>query len=217
LIQQLRRDPRTAALPIGLMARQDLFEQMERLTEFDPLGETFPRPHDLASVSLAAHRLLDRSGADLAMFDERTAHAVAALDHLARLAEQSEKYSFYSLLRNESAVEQALNTTPLTDRAARVLGFFGTPSAQRLLAEFASQNARRLSERQAAAAAFDTAISKRGLLLARHEIQMQYDRYNQSKTLDGETQAVLGSLLDSIELPTRQSSDQGDVSAAEAE
>jgi hypothetical protein len=55
------------------------------------------------------------------------------------------------------------------------------------------------------------------LLLARHEIQMQYDRYNQSKTLDSETQAVLGSLLDAIELPTRRSSDQGDASAAEAE
>ncbi|HUG66834.1 MAG TPA: hypothetical protein VMM76_03715, partial [Pirellulaceae bacterium] len=217
LIQQLRRDPRTAALPIGLMARQEQFEQMERLTEFDPLSETFPRPHDVASVAIAVRRLLGRSGDDLVSFDERMAHAAAALDHVARLAEDSEKYSFYSLLRIEPAIEQALHTAPLTEQAARVLGFFGTPAAQRLLVTFASQNARRLSERQAAAAAFDAAISKRGLLLARHEIQMQYERYNQSKTLDGETQAVLGSLLDSIESPTRQSSHQGDASAAEAE
>jgi hypothetical protein len=74
-----------------------------------------------------------------------------------------------------------------------------------------------LSERQAAATAFDAAISKRGLLLARNEIQVQYDRYNQSKILDSETQAVLGSLLDSIERPTRQPSAQGDASTAEAE
>ncbi|MBI2478006.1 MAG: hypothetical protein HYV60_04975 [Planctomycetia bacterium] len=217
LIQQLRRDPRTAKLPIGLMARQDLFEQMKRVTEFDPLGETFPRPHDVASVSLVARRLLHRSGDDLVTRDERMTHAAAALDHLARLAEASDKYSFYNLLRIEPAIEQALHTTQLADQAARVLGFFGTPSAQRLLVEFASQNARRLSERQVAAAAFGTAISKRGLLLARNEIQVQYDRYNQSKTLDSDTQAVLGSLLDSIERPTRQPSDQGDASSAEAE
>ena len=133
------------------------------------------------------------------------------------MAEQSEKYSFYSLLRLEPTVQQALNTSQLTDQAARVLGSFGTPTAQRLLVEFASQNARRLEERQAAAAAFGSAISKRGLLLARNEIQVQYDRYNQSKTLDSETQAVLGSLLDAIERPTRQPSAQGDASTADAE
>jgi CheY-like chemotaxis protein len=217
LIQQLRRDPRTTALPIGLMARQEQFEAMARLTEFDPLGETFPRPHDVSSVSLASRRLLDRAGDDLVTFDERMAQAVASLGHLARLAEQSEKYSFYNLLRLEPIVQQALNTSQLTDQAARVLGSFGTPSAQRSLVVFASQNARRLSERQAAATAFDAAISKRGLLLARNEIQVQYDRYNQSKILDSETQAVLGSLLDSIERPTRQPSAQGDASTAEAE
>ncbi len=217
LIQQLRRDPRTTALPIGLMARQELFEQMQRLTEFDPLGETFPRPHDVASVALASRRLLERSGDELAVFDERMAHATTALSHLARLAEHSDKYAFYDLLRIEPTVVQALNTAQLTDQAARVLGFFGTPSAQRSLVEFASQNVRQLSNRQAAAAAFSAAISKRGLLLARNEIQVQYDRYNQSQTLDSETQAVLGSLLDAIELPTRQSSDQGAASAAEAE
>ncbi|MDA1054907.1 MAG: hypothetical protein O3C40_31170 [Planctomycetota bacterium] len=217
LIQRLRRDPRTATLPIGLMARQERFGQMERLTENDPLAETFPRPHDVTGVSLATRRLLNRGGDAIVSFDERMAQASAALDHLARLAEQSEEYPFYDLLRLQPAVEQAMHTPQLTDQAARVLGLFGTPSAQRLLVTLASQNSRRLSERQAAAAAFGTAISRRGVLLARTEIVLQYDRYNQSKILDQETQVVLGSLLDSIELPTRQSSDQGDAGAAEAE
>ena len=81
----------------------------------------------------------------------------------------------------------------------------------------ASQSARRLSDRQAAAAAFGTAISRRGLLLARNDIELQYERYNQSQILDRDTQKVLGSLLDAIESPTRRSSDQGDNSSAEAE
>ncbi|MCA9122328.1 MAG: hypothetical protein H6822_14705 [Planctomycetaceae bacterium] len=217
LIQQLRRDPRTAAIPIGLMARQEQFQQMERLTEFDPLAETFPRPHDVVGISLAVRRLLARSGDDLPAFDERMAQATVALDHIARLVEQSPKYSFYDLLRIEPAIEQALNTPQLNNRAAHVLGLFGTPSAQRLLTTLASQNSRRLSDRKAAAEAFKQAVSRRGLLLARADIELQYDRYNQSRVMDRETQAVLGSLLDAIELPTRQSSDEGDESAAAAD
>ena len=217
LIQQLRREPRTAAMPIGLMARQELFQQMERLTEFDSLSETFPRPHNVAGVSLAVRRLLARSGDDALTFDERMAHAATSLDHVARLAEKSADYSFYNLFRIEPAIEQALHTPQLTDQAARVLGLFGTPSAQRLLVTLASQPSRQLSNRQAAAEAFNEAITRRGLLLARNDIELQYDRYNQSRALDRDTQAVLGSLLDAIELPTRQSSDEGDESAAAAE
>ncbi|MEO8495372.1 MAG: hypothetical protein ABI614_09895, partial [Planctomycetota bacterium] len=68
LIQQLRRDPRTATLPIGLMARQEQFSQMERVTENDPLSETFPRPHEVAGLSVVVRRLLGRGGDDLVGF-----------------------------------------------------------------------------------------------------------------------------------------------------
>jgi CheY-like chemotaxis protein len=217
LIQQLRRNPLTAMLPIGLMARQERFDEMQMITAADPLAETFPRPHDEVGVSLAARRLLDRAGDNFASFEERTMHASLALDHLARLAKESGTYSFYDLLRTEAAVTQAMSTPELTDQAARVLGLFGTPTAQRSLVTLASQNARRLKERQVAAKAFSMAISRRGLLLARNEILLQYDRYNQSKVLDRETQRVLSSLLDAIELPTRPSSDQGAANAAGVE
>lgn len=217
LIQQLRRDPRTSTLPIGLMAREDRFELMESVTASDPLTETFPRPHDTVGLSVASRRLLERAGDDLATYDERMMHAETAIDHLAKLAEDSKRYGFYDLLRIESSIEQAANTPALANKATHVLGLFGTPTAQRLLVSLASQNARQLSQREAAAQAFETAVARRGLLLARNEILLQYDRYNQSKTLSRETQAVLASLLDSIEKPTLQSSAEGDESAADSE
>jgi hypothetical protein len=68
----------------------------------------------------------------------------------------------------------------------------------------ASQNERSLAERQAAAAAFDVAVRRRGLLLSRAEIFLQYDRYNQSAKLDRDTQKVLGRILDSIEAPSQK-------------
>jgi DNA-binding response OmpR family regulator len=216
-LQHLRREPRTAKLPIGVVARRDRFRRMEQLTQDDPLSETFPRPHEIGSLSLVVRRLLARAGADLVGYDERIHHASVALDHLIALAERSDKYPFYDLLRQQAAIEQAMNTPQLTDKASRVLGFLGSSSAQRKLVTLASQNARPLSERQAAASAFEVAVGRRGILLTQAEILMQYDRYNRSEILDRETQQVLGSLLDSIEKPTRSSSAEGDANTAEPE
>ncbi|MBP85910.1 MAG: hypothetical protein CMJ64_04205 [Planctomycetaceae bacterium] len=203
LLQHLHREPKTAMLPIGVMSRQDSFREMEYLAETDPLVVAFPRPHDVNGVSRAARRVLELAGATKVTAEERMRHAVTALDHLARLAENREDYPFYDLLRQEMKIESALNTTQLSEKTALTLGLFASPSSQRTLVGFASQNGRQLNQRQAAAAAFEIAVRQRGLLLTRDEILQQYDRYNKSAVLDKETQQVLGSLLDAIELPTR--------------
>ena len=203
LLQQLRRDPRTSELPIGLMARQGNVTQMERLTESDPLAETFPRPHDLVGVALATRRLLKRGERQRVPFERRILQAGSALDQMARLAEQPKTYDFYDLFRQQDAVKRTLLYSRLSPRAARVLGLLGTPSSQRALVTVASQNGRLLVDRQSAAAAFAIAVERRGLLLWRGEILLQYDRYNRSVTQTRETQLVLGSILDAIEAPTR--------------
>ena len=64
---------------------------------------------------------------------------------------------------------------------------------------FLSQHARPIEDRQAAAAAFNEAVARRGIMLTKSQIQLQYDRYNGSATLNKETQAVLGHVLDTLE------------------
>jgi len=113
----------------------------------------------------------------------------------------TQSFGYYELLPQQAAVEQALTVPALSAKAIHVLGHLGTPSAQRLLATLASDHARPLAERQAAHAAFTTAVRRRGLLLTRSEILVQYDRYNQSARLDTDTQQVLGGILDVIEGP----------------
>ena len=44
-----------------------------------------------------------------------------------------------------------------------------------------------------------TPLATRGTLLTKAQILLQYDRYNSSATLDPETQAVLGHVLDTLE------------------
>jgi hypothetical protein len=188
---------------------------MEYLTETDPLTVAFPRPHHADGLARAVRRVLQLADTSIATPEERMRHAVAALDHLARLAENRDDYPFYDLLRQEPRIEPALNTPQLSAKTAQTLGLFASPSSQRTLVGLASQNGRRLEQRQAAAAAFEIAVKRRGLLLTRDEILRQYDRYNMSRVLDRETQEVLGALLDAIEAPTRlDDGEQGDTSAA---
>jgi HEAT repeat protein len=199
LIQQLRREPTTAALPAGVMAREPNFKRLQRFTDLDPLADTFPRPHDVAGMNLLARRLLAMGGLGLVSTDWRMYQAGVALDYLAHIAEHRKEYAFYDVLSQQEAIAHALNVPRLTARAARVLGFLGSPDAQRALVMVASQNGRRLSEREAAASAFHVAVHRRGVLLLRREILLQYDRYNRSARLDQGTQRVLGAILDTIE------------------
>jgi len=92
--------------------------------------------------------------------------------------------------------------------AAPLLGKIGSPAVQRALVDTASQNARPLPVRQAAAAAFTTAVAERGLLLSREEILRQYERYNQSELLARSTQKLLASILDTIEARRRAEAEE---------
>ena len=67
----------------------------------------------------------------------------------------------------------------------------------------ASQPGRPLAHRQAAAAGFAQAVERRGIMLTSDEILIQYDKYNRSRIQDAETQQVLASILDAIELPAQ--------------
>ncbi len=202
-IQMFRKDPLTRRLPIGLMARQENLVSAEAMAELDPLLIAFPRPHDEKSMSFQMTRVVESAGNTLVGYDERLDQAGRALDHLTRLGEAQGTHAFYDLFRVEAAVQSALSVPALSAKAARVLGLLGTPEAQRALVTLASQHGRPLAERQAAAGAFAQAVERRGLLLTRDEILLQYDRYNRGAALDAETQKVLASVLNAIEMPSR--------------
>jgi len=216
LMQQLRRDPRTRNLPLGVMARQESARRMDHLTQTDPLAIAFSRLHSPDGARMQTRRLLEIAGRDRLGTDERMVHAEFALQQIGRLASEPKIYAFYDLVRYESAVRGAMANSLLTDQAANALGLLATPDTQRTLIEVANQSARPLLDRQAAAKAFEVSVKLRGILLTRGEILAQYDRYNASATADVETQEVLGSILDAIEAPT-QSKPDADAGVANEE
>lgn len=209
-LQTLRKDRRTAWLPIGVMAREENLRILQLRAQDDPLTLVFPRPHEQSALVFQLKRLIELIGRHAISDQERARHASAALAWLTRMAADRQAYGFYDVLRQVPPAVQALFEGQVPVRAAEFLGLIGSAGAQRALVNFASQNARPLAARQAAAKQFVRAVRRRGLLLNDDEIDLQYSRYNQSEFLDTGTQQVLAETLDIIEraLLARRSGEQ---------
>jgi hypothetical protein len=203
LLQWLRRDPRTAPIPVGLIAREHRLDEMQKVAEIDALTLAMPRIHDPNTAMFQIDRLIALLGRDYVTPQERMRGAIWSVDMLARLAENPRIYSFYDLVREQDALELALSHPALAPRAADALGALATPEAQRALVAVASESTRPIDERQAAAAAFSSAVNRRRVLLTSDEIMRQYDRYNANRSAGSPSRAVLGTVLDAIEAPAR--------------
>jgi CheY-like chemotaxis protein len=202
LIQQLRRDPRTARLPVGILARSGEYVRAQDMARKDPLAEAFHRQHTEDAVLSDVERLMRLLGRDLVAHAERQGQAEAALDRLVTLSAEGSQ-GVFSIQPVQPAMLAVLYVPRLGSKAATVLGNVGTPQSQQALVEVASRPTLPLELRQAAAKAFGRSIESHGILLTKVEILRQYDRYNASATLDVDTQQVLGFILDAIETPTR--------------
>ncbi|QDU25936.1 hypothetical protein ETAA8_10080 [Anatilimnocola aggregata] len=223
MVQLLRRDRRTALIPIGVMIGTDHVDDLPTIvadqTLRDPVGKirsynvdsvgvlladdrrtlVVPRPHTSETTAFIAGQVRQRGGRELLSREERNAHGRAALAALQTLASDNNSLNRFDVLRQEGSVITALGNPSLAAAATEVLATLATPKAQTALVDTASQPARALADRQAAAAAFAAAVKKRGILLTKPQIIAQYERYNSSATLDANTQAVLGGLLDTLE------------------
>ncbi len=199
VLQALRRDGRTALLPVGVLAAAGDLERARHMARDDPRAEAFSRPHDFPALQWQIERLVALGG-DLLTPSARKRQASAALDWLAQGIPSSG--GWMDAWRVESTVVRALDTPGLTPKACVVLGNLGTPRAQQALVDLASRKTVPLDDRRAALDAFRFAVERRGILLTTTKIQLQYDRYNQSAGEDRATQAILSQILDCLEAPT---------------
>jgi CheY-like chemotaxis protein len=202
LLQQLRREPRTALLRIGLIARDRYAELAERLASGDAMSKAFSRPHDEQGGKWQLEQLQTLAPQEFVPFEERQREAAAALDLLAELAQGSGK--LYDLRRVQDAVLTAVYCPKLSIKAIAVLAGMNSPNCQRTLVNVASQLTLPLAVRQAAAKAFRENTQKYGILLTTEEIREQYRRYNASEKLDAPTQHVLSLILDCLEVQAKQ-------------
>jgi len=202
LIQRLRRDGRTANTPIAIVAGVDSKRDADRLAlRFDDVTAII-RPPNPEALQFQIGPALARSGGERVSADERLQQAAQALAWTQALIDppaDGRQRGFYDLSRLERPLLDALWAPSLSAAAAEALARLGKPAGQRALVDMASRPSQPLAARQAAAEAFGHSVRQHGILLTSVEMLRQYDRYNQSETLDNETQAVLGSILDALE------------------
>jgi len=202
-VQMLRKDPSTSRLPVAIMAREINLPRLRSQFDEDPLTLVGPQPVEIRGALRTAKQLLQLPGRRFTQVEERLTQARASIAHLTRMLRNRSDYPFFDMLKVEQALARAFRTPEFTRETSEAMGLLATPLTQLALVEVASEAARPLKDRQAAAKAFDAAVKRRGLLLKISDIERQYVRYNQSATLDADTQGVLGGLLDSIEFPSK--------------
>jgi CheY-like chemotaxis protein len=201
LLQQLRRDGRTAHLPVGIIARAEQFERATRMARNDPLARAFHRPHTAEAAKWQIEQLTKLVAGEMVPFAQRQRQAAQAIAWLAELSVRSQ--GVYDLKRAEDTAMGALYVPPLAPKAAAMLANLGTAESQVALVEIASRLTQPLEVRKAAVVAFGESTRRYGILLTTDQIQRQYDRYNASANQDVATQKTLGLILDDIEAPTK--------------
>jgi hypothetical protein len=201
LLQELRRDERTASLRIGLMARSGFSELAERLAAGDPMSKAFARPHDDPSIRWQLEQLIELAPDEFVGFDIRQQQAARALDMLADLNRTSGK--LYDLRLVQDSVLAALVNPKLAQKAVTVLANMNSAESQRALVDVANRFTNSVELRTAAVSAFRENRQKFGILLTTEEIRRQYRLYNESETQDAATQRILGLILDCLEVGAR--------------
>jgi HEAT repeat protein len=198
LLQQLRHDPRTASLRVGLIARPDHFDQAERLARLDPLAKAFARPHDNKAFRWQLDQLATVAPEEFVGLEARQQQAAQALDLLAEIDRTMS--NLYDPRSVQKYVIAALYNPKLAVKAIGVLANINSAESQQALVEVASRFTQPLALRQAAARAFRQNTQRYGILLTTEQIRQQYQRYNESEKMDRATQHVLGLILDCLEV-----------------
>ncbi len=197
LIGRLRRDPRTADLPIGVMVGDEMRGPVERLAKGWPWVVAIGRMSDEHSLEFETNRVLASVGRDRLGHEARQAQAAAALCDLAKLADHHNPV--FNVERVTPAVVRALHVPALTGGAALVLSDLPDLAAQHALLDLANDSVLPPQVRKIGAVGFARNVRQFGLHLTSGEIQKQYDRYNASRLEGRDVQAILSSILDAIE------------------
>lgn len=196
-VSQLRKDPSTADVPVIVMA----------ISTEDPalrfVAQDFEKVRVVGQNLTAGEfrQLADEfePGVEAAVGKLRRPRTALALEGILKLLDTLGNPMGLAFERLEAPAIEALSDPEFSASAAEILARLATPGAQLALIEAATQTYLPTAARDAAVAALADATSRRGILLTQEQIVLQYDRYNESRTLDADTQRIRSAILDVLE------------------
>jgi hypothetical protein len=197
VVFSLRTHPRTAGLPVAVLASADREYRAYQLAGEVTGVVAFPRPHTPEAAVALVEKLIAAAGRNYVTVEERAHQAAFALDQWSRLL--ASRDTFYDVSQYADRLSGALYRDDISEPAIASLALVGAPASQRSLVDYANRFVGPIEGRKAAADAFDRNVRRHGVLLTTDEILHQYNVYNASETSDAQTQQLLGQLLDTIE------------------
>jgi CheY-like chemotaxis protein len=202
LLAQFRKDPRTAKLPVALIALPNFPETAERLARGVPRCHAFAEPQDAAGLKYQAERLLSMPDCQPVPPEIRQHHAVRAIVALVQFAEQPVPWLDARAISR--SVERSLDYPAMTAAVASMLASTGTASGQSELVQLVARESLPLATRELAAIAFARSVAKFGILLTSDQILAQYDRYNTNAGRNRDTHKVMLVILEAMEAKSEE-------------
>ena len=199
LVQQLRKDPRTSRIPIGLLPRQENLERARRIARDSEKVASFPWPYQGETAQFELNQLAELADDRWPNSQDRLGQALLSAELLKQVARQDRIFGFEDLIQHQSDFIGAMYQPGLAKTAIEIVGELASPECQSALLDLAGLESLSIDLRTVAVDAFEAAIAKRGVLLTTQGLREQYDRYNASESSDAETQQLLGRVLDLIE------------------
>lgn len=197
LLNDLRSDPRTADVPVGLIVDPEDVVEAGFFSGEDPLAISFVVPRDSSTMQERIDQLQTLAGSQFVPHEVRMKQAGEAMRMIAAIAQQEQK--LFDLNGMESVLETALYLPSLSQFAASALGNLASPEAQVTLVNMASQRQMPLADRKAAVESFAVAVRRRGIGLTARQIHRVSTIYDQIFDSDPKSEEVLWSILDAIQ------------------
>jgi hypothetical protein len=198
-LKNLRRDRRTATLPVGLMWLPKRDRSPLDPYERDPYTVANVVPVTEPIFERYLERLLAKAGAGVTAAPTRREQGDLAVQALGNLVENPRPW--FDLRTAELALLARMDQAVGSEGTIRALGALGTPAAQRRLVELIGNSLAPMPERELALTALKDSIRRHGILLTTDQLLAQYDRYHASQGEAAEEQRLLSSLLDALEAP----------------
>lgn len=198
LIQQLRHDPRTRQIPIGLLARPQNMRRAELIASRDSHTLAMAWTRNPPTIAKYVDRLRD-IGPQLVDPQFRIGYGKMAMDALEKYSADPARYPMYNLRSHQQEFASALLSPDFGEQACNVLGQLGSPFAQSQLVNLANQSDLPIEIREKAVSAFAEAVKRRGIMLTSTQIKIQYKRYDTSLAEKEANRKILSDILEVIE------------------
>lgn len=204
VLDQVRTTAKGKTLPILLLVRPENLanaramlqvERNDHYTLIAPFsengGDLLPWIERMSSLKEVTGQLPSRVAME---------HAQLGLENLSSWLTSDRSRRLLDFHAFAPAARSLMGSSPTMDRAiVNLLSYFGDAETQVYLASAAGNASMAAESRSAAAKAFRWSVQRFGTLLTTHQIMSQYDRQNQSQNEGPFTQALLNSILDTLE------------------